>query len=154
VDGRQYGLFEWRGSPIAARLAELEAEERVTARFGGQVELMGYERLVQGEVAPGGRVELVTYWRVVGRPAEDLAIFVHLVDDAGRLIGQHDGLDVQIGNTRVGDEVAQYHRIELPPDLAAGRYGLRLGVYGRESLARLPLEEGGDFLELRPVVAP
>jgi hypothetical protein len=93
-----------------------------------------------GLTMPGGPAEeqlrLLTTWEVDGRLPEDLAIFVHLLNDRGDVVAQHDGLDAAPATLRPGDVVLQRHVLPLPADLAAGEYTLRLGLYRRNDGSR------------------
>ncbi len=132
--------------------------------FGGAVALVGYT-LESPTVAPGGTVSLITAWQVFDpealgplppqRYGRAAAIFVHLLDSAGQVVGQEDRLDVPAWNWQSGDRFLQIHRFSLKPDLPAGRYALEVGLYTRPDLTRLPIltDQGpaGDRIFLQPV---
>lgn len=145
--GDGYDLFRWEQSPIQARLSDHAAsvitdfgwtpeptlgssdwaERQLFAgapSFGSQLQLLGVELDSDSE-----NLDLLSYWRVEAAPEGSLKIFIHLLDEAGNMVAQHDGLDVQPGALTAGDEFAQLHTIPLPPDLEAGLYGLQIGVY-------------------------
>ena len=77
--------------------------------------------------------------------------FVHLVDEHGVLRAQidlaadDDGTD-QLQLTRMG--------LYLPPELPAGAYQIRLGVYRPEDGQRLSLPNGDDSAHLPLTVTP
>ncbi len=149
-------LFRWDYSPIEARLSDPAANAVVTnfgwtlepvlgsgawaqrhkligpAVFGGTLQLIGLETEQTGD-----RLNLLSYWRVQAAPERELKIFVHLLNELGEVVAQHDGLDVQLAGLAPNDEFAQLHAILLPPDLPAGLYGLQLGVYEVENGRRL-----------------
>ncbi|RMF28561.1 MAG: hypothetical protein D6759_15525, partial [Chloroflexi bacterium] len=132
--------------------------------FGGAVALVGYA-LESPTVAPGGTVSLITAWQVLDpealgplppqRYGRAAAIFVHLLDPTGRVVGQEDRLDVPAWNWQPGDRFLQVHRFSLKPDLPAGRYALEVGLYTRPDLTRLLIltDQGpaGDRVFLQPV---
>lgn len=153
--GEGYNLFRWDQSPIQARLSDPAAsvltdfgwtpqpvlgsgdwgEQQVFAgqpSFGGQLQLLGVETELGNE-----SLNLLSYWRVEAAPEGSLKIFIHLLDEAGNVVAQHDGLDVQPGGLVQGDEFVQRHVIPLPPDLEPGSYGLQVGVYEVENGRRL-----------------
>ncbi|MBK8899855.1 MAG: glycosyltransferase family 39 protein [Anaerolineaceae bacterium] len=153
--GEGYSLFRWDQSPIQARLSDSTApvladfawtpepvlgssdwgERQALAgqpSFGGQLQLLGVETELGNE-----RVNLWSYWRVENAPEGSRKIFIHLLDEAGNVVAQHDGLDVQPGGLEAGDEFVQLHTILLLPELEPGSYGLQIGVYEVENGRRL-----------------
>lgn len=134
----QYHLYQWSQSPLPAK-------ERVpeTAVFGDTVQLLGYD---MGELVEAGRpLELLTFWRIKQPATNELKLFVHLFDEAGNLIAQHDGLDVITSGLQAEDEFAQLHTLFLPDPLPAGTYTLQVGVYDSATLARLALPPDSEF---------
>lgn len=148
-----YTDFGWSPEPGVGS-SNWEAARRPLAAqavFGDSLQLLTYEMVEQSTTSQ----TLLSYWRVVGDPAAlqnlDLSLFVHLLDGDGRVVAQHDGLDVRPAGLRPGDEFAQLHTIQLPADLPPGDYALQLGLYDRQTMARLPIttvEERPDRLLL------
>ena len=97
--------------------------------------------------APGGNLELFTSWEALDSLPADLAIFVHLIDSAGAIVAQHDGLDAAAETISPGDRILQRHVLSLPVQLA-GDYQLVMGLYRRDSGERLPNGEIGDAVRL------
>lgn len=89
--------------------------------FEGGFTLLGYDLRAQ----PDQPIDLVMYWRVDQTPVQPLSIFAHLVDAAGNLLAQQDGLNVRLSSLEPGDVVLQHFTIDHP---AAARE-LRLGLY-------------------------
>jgi hypothetical protein len=89
----------------------------------------------------GDGLTLVSYWRVDNNHAairwSSLRIFVHLLDGEGRVVAQHDGLDVRLEGLQAGDEVAQLHRLPVSAELVPGPYALQIGLYEPETNTRL-----------------
>ncbi len=133
VDGQtwRYHLYSWPESPMQPEVGAAD-----TAVFGDTLQLLGYEAAACGAGRP---LDLLTFWRVSQATDHDLKLFVHLLDETGNLVAQHDGLDVRLAGLQPGDEFAQLHTLTLPP----GTYALRLGVYQTDSLVRLPVLAGG-----------
>src|SRR5581483_9609383 len=120
--------------------------------------LGGQLRLVEGRAPatarPGEALAVDLLWRAEREPDRDYAIFVHLVDAAGRLVAQHDG-EPDGGRFPTslwtpGEGVTDAHALSLPTDLPAGRYTLLAGAYDRQTGARLS-GPGGDTLDLGPI---
>ncbi len=103
--------------------------------------------VVAAEPEPGA-VRLATGWHVQGRLPDDLAIFIHLVDQNGNIVAQFDGLDAAATTLRPGDLFLQAHVLPLPDDLPAGNYRLRLGLYSRGDGRRWSTDQGENVLEL------
>jgi 4-amino-4-deoxy-L-arabinose transferase-like glycosyltransferase len=115
-------------------------------------------------VQPGDVIELITLWRVadaanLGPPAPpldstDLVLFTHVLrDDMGGILTQADRLDAPSWSWQTGDQIIQVHQMYLPPETLPGVYEVVVGVYDRESGARLPsLNEAGEVVDNRAFV--
>ncbi|MBA3533672.1 MAG: hypothetical protein H0T73_17280 [Ardenticatenales bacterium] len=97
----------------------------------------------------GEETTIEVLWQVLGPPGRDYTAFVHLLDGAGNVVAQADTLLVDTENVTsarwpVG-YVVRHHYLaasSTPPT------HLRLGLYDRETLQRLPLPEGGDSVTI------
>ena len=113
-----------------------------TANFDGQIELLGYDTARQP-----GKLSVTLHWRALLPPAQDYAVFVHLLDAEDQIVAQHDGqpqggaYPTSVWDT--GEVVADEHVLDLA-DLPAGGYRLRVGWYLPTTGDRLPVEGGGD----------
>lgn len=148
--------------PIVSKLVVMK---RAHANFADQVVLTGYE-------AAGPRLDplLLAYnppdtgldksllmvrlmWQPI-RPADrDYTLFVHLVDETGAIVAQHDGPPLggryPTSVWQRGEALLDAVRLTLPPDLPAGRYRLLVGLYDATApgLPRVPVwdAEGRRF---------
>jgi len=109
----------------------------------GQLAFLGYEQLPeptagqpQQTPTPGNSITLLTYWRVEIPPGVALKIFVHLTDEAGRLVAQSDGLGSPPRGWASGDLIVQRHAITIPADASAGPYIPLIGLYEVQDPAR------------------
>ena len=123
--------------PVVAR-----PQQAIGAEFGEQLVLLGYDR-----VDDGAEVRLGLYWRAAAALPTDYTFFVHLLDENGQLITQHDG-QPQAGwyPTTLwaeGETVADWVTLTLPTDAPPGPYHLAIGVYQLETLTRLPVVWNG-----------
>ncbi len=111
--------------------------------FGGRFALLGAE--LQGDtVPPGGELRLVTYWEVLTADPTPVVAFVHLTSDGQDIWGQHDWLDVRTVGLQPGDRFAQVHLVPVKPGTPPGLYHVQLGLYGPDTLLRLPIAMGAD----------
>jgi hypothetical protein len=118
----------------------------------GSARLVGYGI----ERSEGDWLNVWLRWEAVDKVDADYAIFVHLLDESGALVAQHDGLPQNgYAPTRTweaGDTVDDRHSVALPPDLPAGGYRLAVGLYDPLTGERLPLAGGGaDLLILETI---
>ena len=112
--------------------------------FGDRFALLGAE-LQKTAVPPGGEVRLVTYWEVRSADPAPVVAFVHLTSDGQDIWGQHDWLDVWPVGLQPGDRFAQVHLVPVKPETPPGLYHVQLGLYGPDTLLRLPIATGvGD----------
>ncbi len=122
--------------------ARAAAPDLVAADFGPV-------RLEAAAAAParaGSEAEVVLYWSVQG-PVEPMVAFVHVVDEAGAVVAQNDGLlggeYTPVERWLPGLVMARTHAVALPTNLPPGRYGLKAGVY-RPGQADAPLVAAGQ----------
>ena len=107
--------------------------------FGNQIQLVGYER--SGDFQPGATVTAKLYWQALTPPPAHYVVFVHLLDENGTLVTNHDSPPA-FGTfpTRTwspGFIIPDEHPLTLPADLPHGRYQIKVGLYLPESGERL-----------------
>jgi hypothetical protein len=121
------------------------------AVFGGEVALLDHEAGRRD-----GSVAVTLRWQCLEPPQVDYTVFVHLLDAEGRTVAQHDG-QPQGGAYPTsawdrGEVVIDEHVLSPAPGAArplpAGSYRLEVGLYRLETGQRLPLDSGGDHLEV------
>ncbi len=125
-----------------AELVVAQPQQEIRAEFGEQLTLLGYDLAENG-----AEVTLTLYWRAAATLPTDYTFFVHLLDEAGQLITQHDG-QPQGGwyPTSIwaeGEVVADQLVLTLPAGSPSAPYQLAIGVYQLETLARLPVVWNG-----------
>jgi hypothetical protein len=109
--------------------------------------------LVQGApIRPGGVLGLRTFWQVAQPFANDLYIFVHLVDANGGVPAQRDSPPWQgrfpTSSWRAGTMVVDANDVYLPPGLAPGEYRVVIGLFDPSSYARPPVTLDGEPVPL------
>jgi hypothetical protein len=159
--GRLPGLEDWVASVAAERrdFGELRAywldlpqsgPHLAESYLGRKIKLRGYA-LSSDELRPGDALTVALLWECDGAVSEDYHVFVHLVDEEGHLLGQHDGVpgvgERPTSQWMVGQRVFDTHLVEIGQDVPPGRYNLFVGMYGWPSLERLPafLPDGGRW---------
>ncbi|MBN1889731.1 MAG: glycosyltransferase family 39 protein [Thermoflexales bacterium] len=104
------------------------------ADLGHTIALAGYSMSSQ-EIAPGSELVLVTYWRILARPAPglDSVLFTHMLSPGGGppIVAQQDRLDAPTWDWQGGEVVAQVHRLAISIDTPPGLYPLEVGAYTR-----------------------
>jgi hypothetical protein len=77
---------------------------------------------------------------------QDYTVFVHLVDQAGRMYSQHDGQPAgglyPTSKWKEGEVIEDVHLIDVPADTSAGRYSLQVGLYLLSTMERLQISSG------------
>ncbi|MCX7949983.1 MAG: hypothetical protein N2509_07705, partial [Treponemataceae bacterium] len=85
-----------------------------------------------------------TWWQVTEGPiTRPLSIMGHLLNEAGEMIGQDDGLGVPPVIWQPGDIIVQRHRFPLPPK--GEKFWLRTGVYWLDTMERWAIAEKPDL---------
>lgn len=115
---------------------------RAQAAFGDLAQLLGY-KLEPATPARGRPWTVTLYWRAATITDQSFHVFVHLVDEQGHIVAQHDGVPANgtlPTNLWVPQEIiTDAHTLSVPTGLPAGRYTLWVGLYDPTSLARLPI---------------
>lgn len=131
--------------------ASLEVEE-VSYTLGDAVELIGYERL-PADLQVGEPALIRLYWRPLRESSAYAKVFVHMIDERGQLVAQHDAQPVNdaypIPIWQPGTIIVDEHTLAIPTDLPAGAYTLVVGLYDPDSLERWPVmgPDGQDVPE-------
>lgn len=113
--------------------------------LGGVIRLWGYR--IEGLAQPGKEIIVTLVWRDEIPVGEDYRVFVHLLDENERILGQSDG--VPAGWTRptltwrAGEYIVDEHRITIPSGTPAGPIYLWTGLYDPNGAGRLPVS-GAD----------
>jgi hypothetical protein len=66
-------------------------------------------------------------------------MFLHLLDQDGKLVAQFDGMDTVMDDLVPGDMIVQLHTLKLPQELPNAVYRFQLGMYRLDTLERFPL---------------
>jgi hypothetical protein len=84
----------------------------ISYHFGETVRLAGYQ---VGESE--GQLVVTLYWQPTVVTDEQATVFVHLLDDSGNIVAQHDGPPVSgtypLTAWQVGTIIADQHRLQL-----------------------------------------
>ena len=120
--------------------------------FGQRIALLGLDLPVT-PLQPGQTLDFRLHWQALAPISENYIIFAHLLDAGGNLRAQQDIAPLQgrypTSWWDANEIIIDPHPLPLPPDLAPGRYTLRLGLYQPDSGRRLTLENSGqDFVDL------
>ena len=130
---------------------------------GGPIELLAADvgRSLEGAPgdapgdAPGVRIlPVVLYWQAAAPVEASYTVFTQLLDATGRLVAQQDNLPVEgLAPTTTWQPqtaIRDPYRLSLPPELPAGDYALRVGMYDGAGRRTLTLADGtsADHLSL------
>lgn len=161
---------EWHGDVRLAQYLQPSAVESgglVTSgeRFGGEIELVHYDigaptssldASGQARSIRAGRIlPIELLWLALKRPASNYKVFVHLLDDQGKLVAQRDMEPV--GGTRPtgtwdsGERISDLVGLLIPPGTLSRQYSIELGLYRQDDGSRLELASGADHLVIATV---
>ena len=162
AEGLIYSLYNWGESPIQTLLEKghLEGQNATDQRFSFEsidthesrtpsvsssfvfsetFELLNLQYVTSPQANAGETIELLSLWRVLESVDNQLRVFVHVLNENGEIIAQHDALDVRTVGLKPGDELTQLHTIPIPADTPTGTYQFQIGLYQAETLERLTL---------------
>lgn len=132
-----------------------EPERRLTANFGGQIQLLGYDGPpAEMVVKPGDPIPLTFYWETLSAPGQDLTLFIHLIEPSSQTqVAGFDGPPAfSTAFWQPGYQIADSRQLAVPADLPPGTYELQVGWYNPTSLARLPLTETNNQQDYLPLL--
>jgi hypothetical protein len=139
--------------PTEQRLSAPPEAVSVHARFVGGAELEGFD-LKARRVRPGDALDLTLFWRATGLIADDYAVSLALLDEAGRSVLQQDGEPA--GGRRptsgwASDGVVEdAWRLRVPRDAPRGRLQVAIGLVAVVN-GRPVLTERGEGQIVLPV---
>jgi hypothetical protein len=111
---------------------------------------LGYDK-PQTPIHPGGNVRLTLYWKALGPQPGNYKAFAHLLDDQGKLWGQHDDFPAYgsypMTEWQAGEVIPDHIKIELGKDIPPGNYHVFVGMYDASTGERLPLFRDGARLK-------
>ena len=128
---------------VKVPLGELPGASAPVAPLSGGI---GVEQLIQPlEACIGAATTITIHWRGGDPVSLDYSAFVHLRDEAGDVIAQHDG-QPRNGSypTSVwskGELVPDGHVVAIPAGVAPGAYAIVVGLYNPTDNFRLPVDE-------------
>jgi hypothetical protein len=125
------------------------------ALFGDMVKLLG-GTLAQEPVRAGDWLRFSLVWQVE-RPFEpELTVFTQLLGPDGQVWGQRDnrpgGGWYDVSLWQPGRPVVDDYAFQIQPEAPAGTYRLIAGLYQSDTLERLSVQSGGDFVEIGKVI--
>ncbi len=134
--------------------ASADVPNPLSADFGGQVRLVGYEA-DQTPVQPGGTLHVTLYWEAAQRPRADYSVFVHLVDENEITQAQNDSYpaagSLPTGEWPLHAIIPDTHAVEIPDTAPAPqRLRIEVGLFDFATGGRL-LSDGQDHRALGAV---
>ncbi len=120
---------------------------RLDVRIGDHIELLGY-RLDVDDLSAGGTVNVTLFWRSDGESTRgdcrpSYHVFVHLVNEQGQLVAQHDGVPMEgelpTWSWWKGEVIRDEHSLVLERGFPEGEYALYTGMYDFATKARAPV---------------
>ena len=161
MDSRGYKtLDQWYGN---VRLAVYvmpehsppeEIVDDLNLRFGNAIELMGYRGWKLAPTA-GEVTQLQLQWRADQKTDRRYKVFLQLLDPRDQVIAQRDAEPAGEGRPtdtwQPGEAVLDNHGLLIPPGTPPGIYRRIIGLYDAQTMERLKLPDGTDFVSLPPV---
>ncbi len=151
-------LYDENDVYLFRKVEEPPMQNAFEADFGGLARLLGYS-LERDKVQAGETLPLVLYWQAQAEIKTSYTVFIHLVDEEGRLVGQGDRLPAGgaylTTEWPVGERVVDRQKVEVKADAPAGRCYLEIGLYDWATGERLPvLDENGQPQDTRVILGP
>jgi hypothetical protein len=133
------------GRPDAQPVGDITPQNQVLANLDDLIQFNGWA-IWTDELKAGDAVRLSLYWQALRTLEVNQSVFLHLYDQAGRLLAQYDG---PAGGTdfpsilwQPGDVIEDMAELRLPSEMSTGDYTLAVGIYNPNTSRRLPLRDG------------
>jgi hypothetical protein len=150
------------GTPLAVtRLPYFKVPQDVTAPpapisvehdFASRFIVVGHTP-IPATLQAGDSLTLNMTYQALTWDATRYTTFLHLIAADGTLVGQTDfepPYPPSVWNT--GETITIPYTLSLPTDLPMGTYRLLIGWYDSETLVRLPVDNGSDFVDIGNVM--
>jgi hypothetical protein len=102
-------------------------------------------------VDAGSELQITLIWAAGREPAGNYTVFIHLLDENGILLAQHDGIPVDgtrpTATWQEGELIIDVHNLVVPEGVH-GTGQLVTGIYDSESLQRQELLPGQSALQI------
>ncbi len=122
-----------------------ENAHELSYRVGDHITLAGYQYI--GPLKSNQTLTVTLYWQTETPPPEDYVAFVHLLDENGAVLAQHDSppRDGRYPTSawRAGDMVHDPHPLSIPTLPPGANVQFVAGMYHPTTLARLPVRTTG-----------
>lgn len=117
---------------------------------------IGGTAVAGGNVHAAARLTLTYTWQVTAAQPGGVHyhVFNHLLNEQGEIVAQHDAPTIAATYWQPGDQLVMQFDLQMPPQLADGRYTLYLGLYTWPDLQRIPLQDGGDTFLVTSINTP
>ena len=126
--------------------ADLSGLANLGVQFDHRIELTGWRAV--GDAANPRRVLVELGWKALDRPTTDYTAFVHLIDNKGQIITQHDappgGQENPTKLWAPGETVRSSFILELPEGANTAGTRLRIGLYEPVGGKQLPVTAAAD----------
>lgn len=135
-----FAIWEWDGTPIP-----LPSNSKPIP-LDNVLHFLGY--YAPDRARPGERVEVLTFWQVITRPARPLSLMLHLSREDNIPVAVGDGLGVPVDQWQTGDIIVQRHLLEVPDTILPGVYRFRSGAYWLDDMSHL---QGDRAIPVSPI---
>lgn len=126
-------------------------QHQQVALFGSEISLLGYD--LPATATPGSTLHVALTWEDRVVPAADYTAFAHVLDASGHIVAQADDQPGPYPTTlwSPGEKFRDEHAIALPATLPPGTYHLEVGLYRRDTMARLPVGKSNRVILSTPL---
>ena len=115
-------------------------------------------RAVNGDrpisLGAGSKLQVTLLWSAVQKIPQSYTVFVHILDDSGMLLTQHDGIPLEGSRPtfswQEGEQILDTHELVVPEG-TQGSGRVVIGVYDTETFERQLFTDGRDEVKIADV---
>lgn len=117
--------------------------------YDNKIQFMGYN-LDKTTVEKGKSFRITYFWKSLGQVDVNYTIFVHFIDENGRIMFQQDHEPAYgiyaTSNWNRGEIIKEDYEVRAPKEVPDGNYRIRIGLYDQNTGFRLRLLDGENSL--------
>lgn len=140
---------------LARQFEPPDFETAVDQTLGDVARLLGYT-LTENQISGNGTITIDLVWEALTEQETNYTVFVHLLDEDGRVIGQHDSPPLFGSRPTAGWISGEYlldpHPITLNENATSGPATIAIGLYDPATSIRLTTPEGTNFIPLHEMI--
>lgn len=135
--------------------SDVSPANKTQISLGDKINLIGYDTN-NNTLHGGDTLHLTLYWQVLEQMSDSYKVFIHLLDQHGNKLAQHDAVphhwQLPTNTWGRGEVVPDDYSFAIPPEIPPGDYFIKLGLYNEATGERLTVANSSEnSISIRPI---